>query len=215
MVSSRTILRKKVKANMEAINTNAHKAFATLEIDKLFIKYKEYLKESIELRQTFQHELAQARAIEGNTKIATEIDRQERIEVQRLSASRIRRMNGNIRISQGISQVIVPDDEGIESEITDKIPMEAALLKAYEINLTRANTTPCMTSPLKESLGPCAKGEFAKELLLGNIRSMEGVDEATMEVLKYVSLNEGKKLPHTSIPILTSKCQRGWMKIKE
>ena len=38
MVSSRTILRKKVKANMETTNTNVPKSFATLDIDKLFIR---------------------------------------------------------------------------------------------------------------------------------------------------------------------------------
>ena len=91
---------------MDAININLPSEFAQTAIDDLFAKYKEYLKESIGSRLTFQHELAQARAKQGNTKISIEINRQERIEAQRLSAARIRRMNGNTRVSQGLSQVI-------------------------------------------------------------------------------------------------------------
>ena len=215
LVSSRTIIRKKSRAHMEEINTNVPAEFAQLEIDKLFVKYKEYLKESLELRQTFQHELAQARAKEGKTKIATEIDRQERIEAQRLSAARIRRMNGNIRASQGLSQVIATNEEGIEVTISEKKPMEAALLQEYEINLTQANTTPCMLSPLKEIIGPCAKEQGAQELLLGRVNSIEGVSNATMEVLKYVALKEGTRLHTLPTPILTSECQSGWRKAKE
>ena len=94
-----------------------------------------------------------------------EINRQERIEAQRLLAARIRRMNGNIRASQGLSQVITTDDDGVEATISDKIPMEEALLHEYEINLTQANTTPCMVSPLKEILGPCATGQGAHDFL--------------------------------------------------
>lgn len=65
-------------AKTETINTNVPEIFASLEIDKLFLKYKEYLKESTELRQTFQHELAQVRAKGSNSKIATEIERYEK-----------------------------------------------------------------------------------------------------------------------------------------
>ena len=64
---------------MDAINTNVPAEFAQTAIDDLFVKQKEYLKESTELRQTFQHELAQARVKEGNTKISIEINRQEGI----------------------------------------------------------------------------------------------------------------------------------------
>jgi len=67
-VSSRTIIRKKHRANMEETNTNVPAEFAQLAIDKLFAQYKDYLKESLTLRQNFQRELAQARAKEGNRK---------------------------------------------------------------------------------------------------------------------------------------------------
>ena len=172
---------------MEETNTNVPAEFAQLAIDKLFAQYKDYLKESLALRQNFQRELAQARAKEGNTKISVEIDRHERVEAQRLSAARIKRMNGKIGASQGLSQVITTDDDGVEATISDKIPMEEALQSEYEINLTQANTTPCMVSPLKEMLGPCATGQGAHELLLGKVQSIEGVSNATMKALKYVA----------------------------
>lgn len=92
--------------------------------------------------------------------------------------------------------------------------MAEALLKDYEINLTQANTTPGMTSPRKENLGPCAKQKCTKELLLGTVQSMAGVSEATMEVLKCVALKEGTTLITTPRPILTSECQSGWRNVK-
>ena len=88
--------------------------------------------------------------------------------------------------------------------------MEAALLQEYEINLTQANTTPCMMLPIKEILGPCATEQGAQELLLGNVKSIDGVDDATMEVLKYVAFKEATKLHTLPTPILTNECQSGW-----
>ena len=77
MIGVRTILRKKSKANMTGVNTNVSEEIVKQEIDKLFIKYKVYFTDATELWQLFQHELASARAKEGNTKVATEIDMME------------------------------------------------------------------------------------------------------------------------------------------
>ena len=110
---------------------------------------------------------------------------------------------------QGLSQFITTDDDGVEATISDKIPMEEALLHEYEINLTQANTTPCMVSSLKEVLGPCATVQGAHDLLLGNVQSIKGVSNATMEVLKYVALKEVTKLQTVPTPILASECQTG------
>ena len=66
-----------------------------------------------------------------------------------------------------------------------------------------------MMSPLKEILGPCATGQGAHDLLLGNVHSIEGVSNATMEVLKYVALKEGTKLQTLPTPIITSEYQSG------
>ena len=99
-------------------------------------------------------------------------------------------MNGTCRKAVNLARVIVPNEDGVEMEISEKLPMEAALLQAYEVNLTQANTTPCMISPLKEKLGPCATWECARNSLLGKIQLIEGVDETTMEVLRYLALKE-------------------------
>ena len=48
---------------------------AKQEIDLQFLKHKDHLLEATELRQKFQYELATARDIEGNNKVAKEIDR--------------------------------------------------------------------------------------------------------------------------------------------
>ena len=59
-----------------------------------------------------------------------------------------------------------------------------------------------------------ATGVCGEELLLGNVTSIDGVGEATMDVLKYVVLNEGTELNYKPRPILTSECQSGWEKGK-
>ena len=57
-VSARTIIRKKNKAQLNEVNTNVPDELAQLEIDKLFLRYKEYISEATGRRQAFQHSLA-------------------------------------------------------------------------------------------------------------------------------------------------------------
>lgn len=124
-------------------------------------------------------------------------------------------MNGNIRTPQDTSHVIAPNNEGIEIEITDNIPIMIALFKAYTIDLTYANTTPCITVPLGETLGAYSTWELANDILLGNTASLDGVDEATMKALKYVALKGGTQINNNLQPILASEFQNGLRKAKE
>ena len=117
-------------------------------------------------------------------------------------------MNGTNRTSGGLAQVIVPNAEGVEIKISGKLPIEVALLQAYEVNLTQHKPTQhFMISTLKDKVGACATGECAKNLVLGKIHSLEGVYEATMEVLTYLILKEGTQLNYEPKPILPQKYQ--------
>lgn len=69
---------------------------------------------STEIRQTFQHELVQARVKESNTKISTGIKWMTKNQAHCLLAAKIRKMTGNVISSQGIPQVIAPNDEEVE-----------------------------------------------------------------------------------------------------
>lgn len=51
----------------------------------------------------------------------------------------------------------------------------------------------------------CIRG-VCKEYHVGGTKSMEGVDEATMEVLNYVALKYGTKLNSIPIPIFLHDC---------
>ena len=178
-VSAKTIVRKKSKAHMNDVNTNVPDEYAQLQIDKLFIQYKEYITDATGLRQSFQHELASAKALAGNTKAATELATQERVESQRLTARRIRRMNGTSRTSGGLAQVVAPNTEGEWVELQERESMEKALLQAYEINLTQAKDTPCMIFPLNHILGSCGETESARVILEGEDYDRSGIDVAT------------------------------------
>ena len=122
-VSARTIMRKKSKAHMDNVNTNVPDEYTQIEIDKLFLQYKEYISDATSLRQSFQHALASARALEGNTKAATKLATHDRVEAQRLTATRIRRMNGTCRNSGGLAQVVAPNTEGEWVELQDRESM--------------------------------------------------------------------------------------------
>ena len=140
-VSARTILRKKNKAGMSQEETNVPTCYAISQIRIYFKKYKEYLRTASEKRQTFQDELAQARAREGSTKVSKEIEKIKRIEAQRESARRIKKMNGTLRPAKGLTKVVVTNSDGAEVELVGKLEMEKALLDEYEKTLTQSNRT--------------------------------------------------------------------------
>ena len=129
---------------MEEVDTNVDYDTATENMGKLFTQYKEYITDSTNHRQHFQRELAVVRAKEGKHSISTEVLNQERKEAQRVSAARIRRMNGMARSSNGINLVIIPTDEGPPVELSTKEPVENALLSFYENKITSSNTKPFM-----------------------------------------------------------------------
>jgi len=52
-------------------------------------------------------------------------------------------------------------------------------------------------------------------ILEGKEYDMEGTDEATRKVLKYVQLKEGTQFYYTPQPILVQEGQSGWAKAKE
>ena len=139
-------------------------------------------------RQNFQDELAQARATDGKSNVTKEIERMKRVETQRESAKRIRKMNGTLRVSKGLTKVVVPNNNGSEIELVEKLAMERALLDAYEKTLTQSNNTPYIQSPLVERLGLCATKETVQKIPEGNQYNDEDVKEYTKEVLKYLAL---------------------------
>ena len=114
-----------------------------------------------------------------------------RIERQRDSARRIRKINGTLRIFKGLPKVVVSSNNGLEEEIVDKVHMEQVLLDAYEGTLTQSNTTPCMQSPLVERLGLCATEETARYILQGKQYDDNVIDVDTNEILKYLRYKEG------------------------
>ena len=93
--------------------------------------------------------------------------------------------------------------------------MERARLLAYEVTLTQAKHTPCMKSPLQEQSGSCGEILGTHLILEGKEYDIEGTDEATREVLKYVQLKEGTQLIYTPLPILVQEGQSGWAKAKK
>ena len=72
--------------------------------------------------------------------------------------------------------------------------MEKALLEAYTLILTQANKTPCMLSPLKNIFGDYGTSDGSNKITHGDTsvldEGLNGVDESTIEVLKYLTLKE-------------------------
>ena len=200
---------------MQHIDTNVSIDRALQYLSNLFKEYKAYLQNSVTRRQDFQHELAQARAKEKNIRVSKEIERMERVERQRTSAARIRRMNGSMRTSNGLTKVVILSDNGEEVELLNKDEMETALLQAYEKTLTQANTTPCMQSPLRERLESFGDGPLILDILAGNSVEVDGVDDSTREVLKYLALKGGNHQIYAPTPLSRIECQKGWKVVNE
>lgn len=71
----------------------------------------------------------------------------EMIGTQRLSVVRIRRINGTSRTAGVFTQVMAPIDQGEWTQIQDNKHIWKTVLLAYKVNLTQANSTPCIHSP--------------------------------------------------------------------
>ena len=132
-----------------------------------------------------------------------------------MTSARIRRMNGTSRSNMGLAQVVAPNDDGEWVEIQDRLPMEKALLQAYEVNLTQAKNTPYMVYPLSGMVGCCGETEGARMILEGEPYDGSAIDHATQEVLKYLTLKHGTKLNYTPQALDVQECMEGWAKAKE
>jgi len=117
-----------------------------------------------------------------------EIERMQQTKRQRVSAQRIKRMNGPARSSKGLTKVVVQDYDGNDIELVDKTGTEKALLDAYDLTLTQENNTLRMVSTLKEILEEYGTSNNSLEIIQGDTSVLDGVDESTVGVLTYLAL---------------------------
>ena len=139
----------------------------------------------------------------------------KRIEVQRESLRRIKKMNGTLRNAKGLTKVVIPRENGSDLELVEKLDMEKALLEAYEMTLTQSNRTPCMQFSLLERIELNATKETAQKIIEGSEYNDEGIDNATKEVLKYLALKEGSNRYFAPKSLNVEECQEGWRKVSE
>ena len=185
-VSTKTILRMKGKAAMEKVNTKVSLETAETQLDKSFKEYKAYIKDAAKKRVHFQFELAAAKAKEGNIKAAEALKNMVRIEAQRASAMRIKRMNGKMHNSNGLTRAIAPNKEGEWVEVNDKESMEEALRMENSRRFTQANDTPLMRGRIYNELGVLPPEETTKSLLHGTYIVPHDTSPGVQEVLNYL-----------------------------
>ena len=68
----------------------------------------------------------------------------KRTENKKISAGRIRRINGTSRTSSTLDPVIPSDEHEVDVAINENLLMEEIIRKAYEVDLTQKNNTSCM-----------------------------------------------------------------------
>jgi len=139
----------------------------------------------------------------------------QQTERQRVSAQRIRRVNGLARSFKGLTKVVIQGDDEKYIELVDKSAIEKALLDAYALTLTQANNTPCMVSSLKDLLGEYGTSDNSIDITQGYTSALDGVDGSTVEVLKYLALKGDRTKQCLPRPLDVEECKQGWKRATE
>ena len=214
-VSAKTIIRMKVKANMDRTNTDVSLQMAEDNLVVAFKEYKTFIKNASEKRIEFQYALAAAKAKQGNIKISQAIKNMVRIEEQRDSARRIRYMNGTIRHSSGLTRAVAPNENGEWVEMNTKYAMEEALRSENNRRFTQANDTPLMRGRIYDEFGTIPSQEITSAILDGTYIAPHDTAPEVNEVLTYLQLKDSASAVWKPKPLTVEECKIGWKNTTE
>jgi hypothetical protein len=214
-VSSQLLRRKLKSASLES-RSSASLTESIEALNDAYTELKLFKKQAQLKRISWLEELASARAIDGNRKVATEVRQLEQREKQRCDAQMIRRANGRLR-SGGISSVIAPVGENYDwVEVTDKKGIEQALLDENQRRFNQACDTPFMTHPLYNAVGPLRIGKGAQDILNGTFVIPAGTDPYAAKLIMQLKapdcISSSEPL---SVAITTEDHSSGWKRAKE
>ena len=188
---------------------------AKKKLDEAYRHWKELKKGARKSRQNWLDQVAEDRALNGDTTKATELKQMKLREAQRESAQRIRRTLG--RSNNGsTSMVIAPDEFGTLVEMVEKDDLERACLKETEQRFTQAHDTPCLQEPLLSELGYLGDGPAAEAILNGNYIPPPGTDYYAKKLFPFLKQPDAiRHAPPILQRISTEQYKNGWKKARE
>jgi hypothetical protein len=178
-------------------------------------RYIELKKQGPELRKTFMEQLAEARAVGGNTSAANELKQLQIREQQRLHWRNIKRVTGKLD-GGGVTFVTELQPNGIYKPLRNKVEIEEAFMRTNEIKYRQSYDTPFLQEPLLSSFGYLGLNDNANKVMEGTFECPAGTDQYVAKLLKHLKMNnEARAAPEapTSIDIVT--WQKLWAKATE
>jgi hypothetical protein len=180
-VSSRLLSRTLKKAQI----TPTARSLALVEMqNQLKDEYKAYCKikgEAKELQATALDNLADALAKNGDTTKEKMIKALRQREAQRVSARKIRYLQGKLRTGS-TTLITSTDSEGNKVDITDQVNLEKAILENNRQKFTQSAHTPFYQPPLREEFGFKGLTSTAQDALVGLYES-DTLDKRILEVI--------------------------------
>ena len=209
-VHSRTIIRAKKKTKIR--NTNVDLPTAIQHLDRVHRHYKTIRKHDIAHREAFQIKLAQARAKEGNHKVATIIKTQRIQEAQRRTARRIKwTFKSNARCGTTMIQV---KRNGRVHDVTDQKEMESLIIKENQKKYHQTEEhCPLLKGQLLEDIGILGEGTAVDKILSGTYTCPEGTSDITKLWINtlFIPNRDTREVQVQSL----KQYQRGWKIARE
>lgn len=183
-------------------------------LNEAWINYKKKKEEAAELRTAYLKEKAKAIAEETDEdkdNVYNQLIEREQI---RDSFRRIKYTLNKLK-GGGVTQVEVEREDGSLEEITTKRGIEKAGMNENKEKYSQTNNTPCMKEPLKSMLAYNGNTEAGREILDGNFKVPEEVENPYAQ--EFFDQLERANLIEDPPPacISTKDFKEGWKVMKE
>ena len=209
-VGSRRILR--LKKRLGIINTLLSVQECTIKLDMAFKKYKVVRRQDKRLRATFREDLAQARALEGNTSLATEIRSMGNKEAQRSTSRRVRTVLGK-NARTGTSKIEILHKDGTITEITQPNKMVHHIIGENQAKYNQNGDCPLFEDELLRDLGILGDGPEVHKVLDGTYKPPPSASWATRRWLRQMKITNGTA--RKEITTSLKEYRKGWKMAKE
>ena len=182
------------------------------ELDQAFKLYKEERKKAKKHRQDFLVYLAEALHLQGKGKISTIVSNLKRIEEQRHTYRRLAPLKKTFHENLSTTSVIQTLPTGATIEITDREPMEAAIIKENKKKYHQSETScPFLKEPLRTAFGAYGETKATDEVLQGEYNIPSSCNDFTTKFL------DSCKFSNTQAEISRSpnEFKTSWERMKE
>ena len=209
-VGTRRILR--LKRRLKIANTLLTLPQCNAALDQAFKRYKVIRRQDKRLRATFREDLAQARAQQGNTSLATEIRAMGNKERQRSTSRRVKAVLGK-NTRTGTSKIEILHQDGTITEVTQPVKMVGHIIKENQAKYNQNVNCPLFQDGLLQDLGLLGDGPEVEKVLNGTYVPPASASWATKRWLRQMKIPN--KAVRDEITTSLNEYRKGWRMAKE